>query len=178
MQYKFLSTALIASSVAFAATNTVTQDHTTLATLTSCTHDTAESATTPSSQTVVTTTVNGVETAYTTVSPASSAPAPAAPASSAPAAPAPSQAAASSPAGESDSYVDVTTTPVETASTGVEATETSQDTLYSTAPQGSESTSAGNSSLAPQASTYEAAANGQNVMVGFAGLAGIAAVLL
>ncbi|KAK6455615.1 uncharacterized protein RJT20DRAFT_48512 [Scheffersomyces xylosifermentans] len=116
----------------------------------------------PSSvETVITTTVAGVETIYTTYCPATEE---ATPATEAPA-PAPTVAAS-----EEITYVDLTTTPVVTASTGVEETLTEQYTLTSYY-------SSANASVAGVA-TYEGKANAQNFAVGVAGVAGLAAVLL
>ena len=81
-------------------------------------------------------------------------------------------------ASESDSYVDVTVTPTVTASTGVEATVTSQATftsVYNSNGTASKSLEAANTA---DVSAYEGKANGQQAMVGLAGLAALAAVLL
>lgn len=157
----------------------------------------AESSEAPgpsSTETVVTTTVQGVETIYTTYCPLSSEEAgtgapttaagestPAAAGESTPAAASSAPAAAESnpstlageattPATESDQYVDVTETPTVSATENVEATETAQSTLFTSSAAGnSSSTEAG-------VSTYEAGA--QRVAVGFAAVAGLAAALV
>ena len=126
----------------------------------------------------LTTTVNGEETVYTTVCPASELPATTAPGSSAPATPAPApgtKAPVPAPAEESDSditYVDVTETPTVYETTGVEATITSQATLTSYY------NSAASNSTVAGVNTFEAKAAGQKAMLGAAGFAGLAAVLL
>lgn len=133
----------------------------------------------------LTSTVNGEETVYTTVCPASELPATtpgsAAPASSAPAttAPAPgSKAPAPAPAAEESesesdvTYVDVTVTPTVLETTGVEATITSQATLTSYY------SSASSNGTVAGVNTFEAKAAGQKAVLGAAGFAGLAAVLL
>ncbi|CUM57701.1 unnamed protein product [Debaryomyces tyrocola] len=181
MQYQLLSVAALVASVAAQTTeyaiDTVTENHTTDVTITQCSSDKCDTTVQQQTQTTVTTTVDGVKTVLTTVCPLTES-----------GAAAPTSAAGennevapeSQAASESDSYVDVTVTPTVTASTGVEATVTSQATF--TSVYNSNGTASGSSSLeaanTADVSAYEGKANGQQAMVGLAGLAALAAVLL
>lgn len=191
MQYQLLSVAALVASVAAQTTeyaiDTVTENHTTDVTITQCSSEKCDTTVQQQTQTTVTTTIDGVKTVLTTVCPLTESGA-AAPTSAAgennEVAPesqaAQSEAPESQAASESDSYVDVTVTPTVTASTGVEATVTSQATF--TSVYNSNGTASGSSSLeaanTADVSAYEGKANGQQAMVGLAGLAALAAVLL
>lgn len=192
MQYQLLSVAALVASVAAQTTeyaiDTVTENHTTDVTITQCSSEKCDTTVQQQTQTTVTTTVDGVKTVLTTVCPLTESGA-ATPTSAAPenneAAPESQAAQSEAPesqaaASESDSYVDVTVTPTVTASTGVEATVTSQATF--TSVYNSNGTASGSSSLeaanTADVSAYEGKANGQQAMVGLAGLAALAAVLL
>lgn len=148
-----------------------------------------------STTSVVTTTVSGVETIYTTicpltettaatssVKPATTSAVPATPAtssvkpatlvSSAPAV-SPGTHAVAPTSSESDIYVDVTTTPTVTASTGVQATVTKQSTLFSYYS----SSAHANSSAIAGVSTFAGNAAHNGAYLGGAAV-GMAAVLL
>lgn len=156
----------------------------------------APAATSPKEEIVtatVTQTVNGEETVYTTVCPASEvpeqkapetaapetaapntvAPGTAAPGTAAPgtAVPAAPETTAAAQESEDVTYVDITTTPTVLETTGVEATITSQETLTSVYNSGNSSSLAG-------VNTFEAKAAGHKAVLGAAGFAGLAAVLL
>lgn len=180
MQYQLLSVAALVASVAAQTTeyaiDTVTENHTTDVTITQCSSQKCDTTVQQQTQTTITTTVDGVKTVLTTVCPLTESGA-AAPTSAAgennEVAPE-SQAAAS----ESDSYVDVTVTPTVTASTGVEATVTSQATFTSVYNSNGTASSSLEAANTADVSAYEGKANGQQAMVGLAGLAALAAVLL
>lgn len=213
MQFKTLSLATLLAVASAESSQSViydvetqTQLSTTDVTITSCSEHACTATVETTSHTIVTTTVNGIETVYTTVCPltehtkaAVSTEAPAAPAApvssaapAAPAAPASSAAAAApvapassaapaavapvaSEAAEASSgsnvYVDVTVTPTVQATTGVEATVTSQSTFTSVY-------NSQNSSAVAAVSTYAGEGSSPKVMIGAVGLAGLAAVLL
>lgn len=172
---KFGFLALIA--LAYGAMETVTDETTTDVTITSCADDvecpektSAASSSlaavpTTAAEEDVTVTVDETTSYYTTVCDSSSAKMYAN--SSAPIE------ASSVESSEDITYVDVTTTPTITASTGVEATETSQSTLMSTY-----SSSEPSSSLAGVESSYEGGANNKQMAAGAIGAAGLAAMLL
>lgn len=152
---------------------TVTDNHTVDVTVTSCSgHPDCTAEAVVSTETTVTETVDGIQTIYTTVCALSeeakaAEPTPAAPTSEAPVAEAPVSEAPSS--SEEIIYIDETTTPTVTASTGIELTTTLQSTLIS-------SYSAANDSSLAGINTFEGAGHKQTAF-GVAGLA-LAAVLL
>lgn len=161
MQFRTLSLLAVVSLAQAASTEieTVTDNHTTEVTITSCSgHPDCVADVATTSETVVTTTVNGVETLYTTICEETVSPA----------VKVPEVSEVPSSSSEEIIYVDETTTPTVTASTGVELTITQQSTLLS-------SYSASNSSLAGVAA-FEGGAN-QNMIYGAAGLVGLAAYL-
>lgn len=147
---------------------TVTDNHTVDVTVTSCSgHPDCTAEAVVSTETTVTETVDGIQTIYTTVCALSeeakaAEPTPAAPTSEAPVSEAPSSS-------EEIIYIDETTTPTVTASTGIELTTTLQSTLIS-------SYSAANDSSLAGINTFEGAGHKQTAF-GVAGLA-LAAVLL
>lgn len=168
MQYSLINllgfVALASAATTSYQIETVTENSTTDVTITSCSGHpdcvAAEVVTSTPSETVVTTTVDGVKTYYTTVCEESS-----------PVAKAPEVSEAASSSSEEIVYVDVTSTPTVTASTGVEATVYKQSTMTT-----SYSTPGGNSSVSPM--EFEGLANNQQVMLGAAGFAGLAAILI
>lgn len=167
MQFLVLALAAVAAAQStIYDVETVTDNLTTDVTITSCPNNACATTVEATSQTVVTTTVDGVETVYTTICPETEAGEKAAAASEAPAPAAPSASASGS-----DQYVDVTVTPTVTASTGVEATSTLQATITSYY-----NSLAANSYTMQAAS--EGAAAGQHVAYGVAGVAGLAVLLL
>lgn len=190
---------VLASSVYAYANETVTQYETTLLTITSCSENkcdttvtpvipsvatvtvqgfvteyttycpiTAEEEASPASslagesvvssltETVVTETVSGVETIYTTVCPLTESTT--------------KKAEVETASSEEISYVDLTTTPVVSSTVEAEETVYAQSTLFTSY--------ASNASSIANVSTYEGAANSNNMAVGFAAIAGLAAVLL
>ncbi|CAX45154.1 cell wall (manno)protein (precursor), putative [Candida dubliniensis CD36] len=168
-----------ATSVAPAvqSVNTVTiegivTEYTTYCPLTASEHEKASSSLAPvaSTESVVTTTISGVHTSYTTYCPLSG---------SESATPG-TVAAESSSSSEEVSYVDVTSTPVVESTTNVELTTTAQSTLFTSYANSTVSSSA---APAPPSNvtTFEGGAVGvasNQITVGFAALAGLAAILL
>ncbi|CAG84446.1 DEHA2A03498p [Debaryomyces hansenii CBS767] len=177
MQYQLLSVAALVASVAAQTTeyaiDTVTENHTTDVTITQCSSHKCDTTVQQQTQTTITTTVDGVKTVLTTVCPLTESGA-AAPTSAA----GENNEVAPESASESDSYVDVTVTPTVTASTGVEATVTSQATFTSVYNSNGTASSSLEAANTADVSAYEGKANGQQAMVGLAGLAALAAVLL
>lgn len=102
MQFRLFSLFALFSLVACETLiETVTSHRTTEATITSCSDHACTSTTRVKSTTVITTTVGGVETIYTTVCP---------------------ETMPKAPKSEGNSYVDITSTPAVTVSTGVATT--------------------------------------------------------
>lgn len=195
MKFAVASAALVASAAATSAISAssisyeveyVTRNHTTEVTVTSCSNhvcqttvspvveatitktvdgvETVYTTVCPLTETVVTSTVEGVETIYTTVCPVTEAEATATPTI----AKGVSSVAAPSAASSDDeiSYVDLTTTPIVTETSGVQATKTAQHSF----------TTYYNNSTAAGVSTFVAGANIN--AVGAAGLVGVVALLL
>lgn len=196
MKFAVASAALVASAAATSAVSAssisyeveyVTRNHTTEVTVTSCSNhvcqttvspvmettvtktvngvETVYTTVCPLTETVVTSTVEGVETIYTTVCPVTEAEATATPTN----AKAVSSVAAASGAPSSSeeiSYLDLTTTPVVTKTSGVMATQTAQHSF----------TTYFNNSTVAGVSTFVAGANIN--AVGAAGLVGVVALLL
>ena len=127
-----------------------------------------------STESVVTTTISGVHTSYTTYCPLSGS-------SEASTVITPGTVAGeSSSSSEEVSYVDVTSTPVVESTTDVELTLTAQSTLFTSYAN---STGSSSSSVVPSANvtTFEGGAVGgasNQITVGFAAIAGLAAILL
>ncbi|OBA24529.1 hypothetical protein METBIDRAFT_30772 [Metschnikowia bicuspidata var. bicuspidata NRRL YB-4993] len=168
--FALVSSALAASSSAVSYEyETVTNFHTDDITITSCADNNCVTTVQSVTSTVVTATVDGVTTTYTTVLPESTTSASVTPLISSK----PTSVAAESDVpslSEDITYVDITTTPVVTASTGIESTVYQQSTF----------TSVYNSSASATASASVIWANDapRNVLAGVAGVAGIAALLL
>ncbi|GEQ66417.1 hypothetical protein JCM33374_g80 [Metschnikowia sp. JCM 33374] len=188
MKFTLASAALIASAVAASSDSvsyeieTVTNKHTTDITITSCADQQCVTTVQAVTNTVVTATVDGVETVYTTICPltesatdasssATSSVAAVPVSSSASAAPVTSSVAAvpaSSSSSSSTTYTDITTTPVVTTSVGKKSTVYQQSTF----------TSVYNSTTSSRASIVVANNAPRNLCVGAAGVAGVAALLL
>lgn len=180
MQYQILTLAAFIAGASARTTltqlDTVTEQHTTDVTVTSCSdHACATTTINTTSQTTVTTTVNGIETVYTTVCPESTAKESTTKVSSSKVtnsetslagvvstAPGHGPASVSS----SDIFVDVTITPTVTSSTNVKATVTKQSTM----------TSIFNSTVPTIGPIAENNANKK--VIGMVGFVGLAAALL
>lgn len=177
MQYQLFNLLGLAALASAATTSydieTVTENSTTDVTITSCSGHpdcvAAEAVTSTPVESVVTTTIDGMTTYYTTVCDESSS-SPEETVSPVAKAPEVSEPEPASSSSEEIVYIDLTTTPTVTASTGVEATVTQQSTLIS-------SYSSANSSVNAVAE-FEGVANNQQVMLGAAGFAGLAALLI
>lgn len=159
----------------------VVTEYTTYCPLTASEHKHKESsspssvAPVASTESVVTTTISGVHTSYTTYCPLSGS-------SEASTVITPGTVAGeSSSSSEEVSYVDVTSTPVVESTTDVELTLTAQSTLFTSYANSTGSSSS--SSVVPSANvtTFEGGAVGgasNQITVGFAAIAGLAAILL
>ncbi|KAM9898528.1 hypothetical protein OXX79_003398 [Metschnikowia pulcherrima] len=177
MKFATASLALVASALAANTTtsyevDTVTNNHTTEITITSCADNKCATTVQSVTNTVVTTTVDGVKTVYTTICPLTES-ASATPVSSATpvVSTKPTTLAAESAVSSSSddvTYVDITTTPVVTASTGIQSTVYKQSTF----------TSVYNSSTSASPSVVFANNAPKNLLAGAAGVAGVAALLL
>lgn len=169
MKFAAASLALVSSVLAASnatvsyETQTVTNQHTTEVTITSCADHKCATTVQSVTNTVVTATVDGVETVYTTICPLTESHSASLTAPSSVAA----QSAASS-APQSITYVDITSTPTVTASTGVQSTMYHQSTF----------TSVFNSTTSARPSVTFANNAPRNLLAGAAGVAGVAALLL